>query len=215
MVSCQARKRTKRKEEYLRKLALLTPVCAFVVFAAFAHAQQFDLAVGAGTLVSTKNTTASQIYLPPPEKGGTYVNVSLDRIFKNRFGYSVEGAFRAKQALYNYFQQYRPILYDVNALYAPSVGNRSKAIFTAGAGGQSVLFYTGYTGCYYPSGCVTHVDSNHFLVHAGAGLSYTVWRKVFVRPEVHYYHIFNNTDVFHSDNVFRAGVSVGYTFHTE
>jgi hypothetical protein len=103
----------------LRKFALLTSVCSLLAFATFARAQQFDLTGGAGTLMSTQNTTASQAYLPPPEKGGTYVNGGFDRIFKNRYGYSAEVAFRAKQALYNNYEQYRPILYDVNAIYAP------------------------------------------------------------------------------------------------
>ena len=165
--------------------------------------------------MSTQNTTASQAYLPPPEKGGTYINGGFDRIFKNRYGYSAEVAFRAKQTLYNNYEQYRPILYDVNAIYAPILGKKTNAIFMAGAGGQSVLFYTGYTGCYYPSGCVNHLDSNHFLLHLGGGVSYTVWRKLFVRPEAHYYYIVNNTDVFHSNSVFRVGVSVGYFFHRD
>ena len=199
----------------MRKFALLTSVCSLLAFATFARAQQFDLTGGAGTLMSTQNTTASQAYLPPPEKGGTYVNGGFDRIFKNRYGYSAEVAFRAKQALYNNYEQYRPILYDVNAIYAPILGKKTNAIFMAGAGGQSVLFYTGYTGCYYPSGCVNHLDSNHFLLHLGGGVSYTVWRKLFVRPEAHYYYIVNNTDVFHSNNVFRVGVSVGYFFHRD
>jgi hypothetical protein len=33
----------------------------------------------------------------------------------------------------------------------------------------------------------------------------------FVRPEANWYYIRNNFE-FHSDNVFRAGASVGYTF---
>ena len=65
------------------------------------------------------------------------------------------------------------------------------------------------------SGCSTHLNSNHFLLHVSGGFSYRVWRNFFVRPEAHYYHIFNNTNDFHSDNVLRLGASVGYTFHTD
>ncbi len=200
---------------YLRKFALLMSVCAFFGFSTLARSQQIDVAVGAGTLISSKNTNASQTYLPPPEKGGIYPSVTFDRIYKNRFGFSAEGSWRAKQTLYNYFQQYRPVLYDFNAVFAPRLGKQTSAILMAGAGGQSVLFYAPYGPCYYASGCVTHLNSTHFLIHVGAGVNYTVWRKVFVRPEAHYYRIVNNTDIFHSDNVVRVGVSVGYTFHTE
>jgi hypothetical protein len=200
---------------YLRKFALLMSVCALLAFATFAHSQQLDLTVGGGTLISTKNSTASQTYLPPPEKGGTYATVSIDRIYENRFGFSAEGSWRVKQTLYNYFQQYRPVLYDFNAVFAPRLGKKTSGILMAGVGGQSVLFYSPYGGCFYPSGCVTHLNSNHFLMHVGGGINYTVWRHIFVRPEAHYYRIVNNTDVFHSDNVLRVGVSVGYTFHRE
>jgi hypothetical protein len=199
----------------LRKFVLLMSVCALLRFAAVAHAQQIDVAVGAGILESTKNTSASQNFLPPPEKGGLYPSFSFDRIFKNHFGYSAEIAYRYHYALYNYYQQFRPLLYDVNAVFAPTLAKRTNANLMAGLGGQTVLFYSSYGGCYYASGCTTHLDSNHFLLHAGAGIQYRLWRGVFVRPEAHYYHIVNNTTVFHSDNVLRLGASIGYTFHTD
>jgi hypothetical protein len=199
----------------LPKFALLMPVCAFLVFTALAHAQQFDVAVGGGTLVSTKNTTASQTYLAPPEKGGTYPSVSIDRIFKNHFGYSAEVAVRYHYAIYNNYQQFRPILYDFNAVYARPVAKKTSAQVMAGIGGERVQFYSPYGNCPYASGCMTHLDSNHFLMHIGGGVQYSVWRKFFVRPEAHLYRIVNNTVDFHSDNVFRVGVSIGYTFHTD
>lgn len=199
----------------MRKLALTISVCALLVFATLVHAQQFDVALGAGTLLSTKNTTASQGYLPPAEKAGIYPSVSVDRIFKNRFGFSAEVAVRAKYAIYNNYQQFRPVLYDFNAVFAPRLAKKTSADLMAGVGGQSVLFYNPYGNCTYSSGCVTHVNSNHFLIHVGGGIRYNVWRNFFVRPEAHFYRIVNNTTIFHSDNVLRVGASVGYTFHTD
>jgi len=200
---------------YLRKFASLMLVCALPVFAALAHAQQIDVAIGGGTLISTKNTTASLTYLPPPEKGGTYPSVSIDRIFKNHFGYSAEVAYRYHQQLYNNYQQFRPIIYDFNAVYARTVAKKTTANLMAGAGGQTVRFYNPYGNCGYSSGCTTHLNSNHFLLHFGVGVQYTVWRNFFVRPEAHFYRIINNTTDFHSDNVLRVGASVGYTFHRD
>lgn len=197
------------------KFALLMSVYALLGCAALAHAQQIDLAVGGNILESTKNTTASQAYLPPPEKGGLYPSVSFDRIFKNHFGYGAEVAFRYHYGLYNYYQQFRPVVYDFNAMYAPRLAKRTNADLMAGVGGQSVLFYNPYGACYYPSGCTTHLNSNHFLLHLGGGIQYRVWRNLFFRPEAHYYRILNNTTVFHSDNVFRVGASIGYTFHID
>jgi opacity protein-like surface antigen len=199
----------------LRKFALIPPVCAVLLFATFAHAQQFDVAVGGGTLFSTRNITASQAYLPPAEKGGVYPSVSIDRIFKNHFGYNAEFSYRYKRTIYNNYQEYRPFLYDFNALYARHVAKKTKAEIFAGVGGETVLFYNQYGNCIYSSGCINHVDSNHFLMHVGGSVSYNVWRNFFVRPEAHYYRILNNTSDFHSDNVLRLGASVGYTFHTD
>ena len=56
-----------------------------------------------------------------------------------------------------------------------------------------------------------YVSNNHFLVHVGGGLRYYVWGNVFVRPEAHFYHILNNSDVFSNNNVIRVGASIGYT----
>jgi len=205
---------------YLRKFALIMSVCALVPFATFARAQQFDIAVGGSTLFSTKNSTASRAFVPPPEKGGVYPNFSIDRIYKNRLGYSAELAFRYKQGIYNGYQPYRPLLYDFNAVYAPRLkgvfpsrlDKRISVLLLGGAGGQSVIFYNQFGNCVY-SACNTHLNSNHFLVHAGFGIRYRVWRNFFARPEANYYRIFNND--FHSDNVVRLGASVGYTFHTD
>jgi len=205
----------------LRKFALLLSVCALLPFATSARAQQFDFAVGGSTLFSTKNSTASRAFVPPPEKGGVYPDVSIDRIYKNRFGYNAEIAFRYKEAIYNGFQPYRPFLYDFNGVYSPRLkgvfpsrlDKRISWLLLAGAGGQSVIFYNQFGGCGYPA-CNIHLNSNHFLVHDGFGIRYSLWRNFFVRPEANYYHIFNNAD-FHSDNVVRLGASVGYTFHTD
>ena len=200
---------------YLRKFALIPSACAallFVAFVALAHAQQVDVAVGGGILLSTKNMNASQNYTPPPEKGGIYPSGSFTRIFQNRFGYSAEVATSYKREIYNGYQEFRPILYDANAVFAPRVAKRATADLMAGVGGETVLFYNQYGYCGFSAGCTNHLTSNHFLFHFGGGIRYTVWRHIFVRPEAHLYHIVNNTSDFHSDNVLRVGASVGYTF---
>jgi hypothetical protein len=191
----------------------LMSVCAFLpfAFATLAHAQQFDFAVGGATLFSTKNTTASQAYLPPPEKGGLYPSLSIERVFKNHYGYSAEVAFRYHEGSYNGYQKYRPVIYDINGVYNSRLAKKYTADFQAGLGGQSTFFYSPSGSCLY-SGCATHLDSNRFLLHAGFGLRYALFHRLFVRPEANYYRIINNTTDFHSDNVLRLGASIGYTF---
>jgi hypothetical protein len=197
---------------YLRKFALLLSACVVLpLFSSFAGAQQTDVAVGAGILLSTKNNSASATFLPPPEKGGLYPSFSIVHIRPDRFGYSGEFTYAYKEHLYNGYQEYRPILYDFNAVFAPHVANRTDAEIMGGVGGQTVLFYNIYGNCGFASGCSTHLNTNEFLFHASLGIRYRMFRHYFVRPEAHLYHIVNNSS-FHSDNVFRVGASVGYTF---
>jgi hypothetical protein len=200
------------REHLLGKLALLQSACAVFVLTAFVHSQQFDIAVGDSTLFSSKSTSASQAYLPPPEKGGHYPSVSADFIFKNHFGFNAEIAARAKQGLYNGYQNFRPVLYDANAVFAPRLGERISAELLAGVGGERLLFYNKFSACgsSFPSGCLTYVSSDHFLVHFGGGIRYYFWHNFFIRPEAHLYIIRNNLE-FSSGNVGRIGVSIGYT----
>lgn len=196
----------------MRKFALIPSACAVLLLVTLARAQQVDVALGAGILLSTKNSNASEAFLPPPEKGGLYPSFSFDRIFKNHYGYSGEIATVYKDQVYNGFQEYRPIFYDVNGVYTYRLRKRLNADFMAGIGGERVLFYSPSGNCSFSGGCTTHLDANHLLFHLGADIRYTMWRRFFVRPEAHLYRIVNNTTDFHSDNVLRVGASIGYTF---
>ena len=198
--------------KFAGKFALIPSTCAVLLFTTLACAQQADIALGAGILLSTKNKNASEAFLPPPEKGGLYPSVSFDRIFSNGYGYSAELATTEKQQSYNGFQNYRAILYDVNAVFAPHIRNRMDVDVMAGVGGERLLFYSPSGSCNFSVGCTTHLDANHLLFHVGADIRYRVWKRIFIRPEAHLYHIVNNAE-FHSDNVLRVGASVGYTFN--
>lgn len=196
----------------MRRFVSLGAVCAFLLVAALAHAQHDDLAVGGSILWSPKNTTASGGFLPPAEKGGTYPSISFQHFWDKHLGFLAEGSFRYKEGIYNSYQPYRPILYDLNAVYTNRLAPKTHGDFMAGVGGQTVLFYNSDSSCGLPGGgCRSYVDANHFLLHFGVGVRYYFWRNFFVRPEAHYYIIPDNYE-FHSDNVFRVGASVGYTF---
>src|ERR1700737_3715507 len=194
--------------------AVITSACVVFWFASLGRAQQTDFTVGANAVLSSTYNSASQTYLPPAEKGGTYASASADILFKSRVGFNGEGAFRAKQGLYNGYQGFRPVFYDFNGLFAPRLGRKVSAELMAGVGGESILFYNRYATCNsnYFSGCRTHASSNHLMIHIGGGLRYYFWRSFFVRPEAHLYVIHNNVQ-FNSDYVGRIGVSIGYTLH--
>ena len=196
----------------MRRFLPFTFVCTLTVFTTFAHAQQINVAVGGSTLFSPNRSSASLAYPPPAEKGGDYPSASAEILFSNNFGFQVDAAFRYHRELYNGYQQYRPILYDVNAVFAPKLSPKVRADFMGGVGVQTLVFYNPSGSCSSNGGsCPLYINSNHFLVHLSADARYYFWRNFFVRPEAHYYRIVNNFE-FHSDNVLRLGASVGYTF---
>jgi hypothetical protein len=195
----------------LRKFALLASACSVLLFSTLSFGQQFDLAAGIGVLESSSPAVGSVNFQPPAEKGGNYVNVTADFVgFRHkRLGLNVETAFRIHQANYAGYETFRPIFTDVNALFQPRLSDKIGLDLLGGVGVASNQFSLS-NSCNIP-GCINYTSSNHFMEHLGAGIRYYVWRQVFVRPEIHYYHIHSNVE-FNSDNVIRVGASVGYTF---
>lgn len=194
----------------MRRLRSLTFACTLVLFACFARAQQIDVLAGGSTLFAPKYTNSSLAYPPPAQKGGLYPGASVEYIRPDHYGFNAEMSFRYHETFYNGYQKYRPFFYDVNGVYAPRLGIKTQGDFMAGIGLESVLFYNQFGKCNY-SNCLVNTNTNHFLVHAGGGVRYYFWREFFVRPEVHYYRVFDNSQ-FNSGNIFRAGASIGYTF---
>ena len=201
----------------MRKLASLVPVFAFLLlaqsaFAQFSSDQQGDFFIGGGTLLSSSSSSNGSGL--PDEKGGTYLNIGGDAVFfRHRLGINVETAWRATQASYVAdVENYRPILTDFNLLYQPRLGKKIGLDLMGGIGAGATRYYAPGPSC---SGCANYVSTDHFMEHLGGGIRYYVWHHVFVRPEIHYYHIQNNNTVidngFSSNNVFRVGASVGYT----
>jgi hypothetical protein len=166
--------------------------------------------------MSPKSNSDSVSFQPVAERGGTYASISGDYIrFKHRLGFSAETAWRYKRADYpDNGESYRPIFTDVNAFFQPKLTKKIGLDLFAGIGVSSNRFYLpSFATCSIPaSGCTYYTSSNHFMEDIGGGVRYYVWHHfphIFVRPEVHYYHIQNNFE-FHSDSVFRVGASIGY-----
>jgi hypothetical protein len=206
----------------LRKFALLVSACTVFLLVNFAAAQQVDIMVSGSTLDSfpPRNSSVTQ---PPAEKNGIFVGISGDyigfkRFGKRRYGLNFETAWRHKTTNYpDNGETYRPYFSDVNALFQPRVGKllgRQVGLdFLGGIGVATTTFDLPPDSiCTLgAAGCVNYTTSNHFMEHLGFGVRYNVWRRFFVRPEGHYYHIQNNVG-FSTGNVFRVGASVGYTF---
>jgi hypothetical protein len=202
----------------LKKIFLLVAAFCFIASALPACAQQFDIAFGYGTVFGNPATdaTATQIangtHSAQSISGGGYPAFSGDLLFWKHLGVGAEVAWRAHQNVDQFFQPYRPIFYDVNAVWAPPIGKRAQAELQAGIGAESIRFYQPVFTCNF-FGCTNYTSSNHFTTHVGGGVRLYVWRSVFVRPEVHYYFVNNNFE-FAGPRVVRVGASLGYSLRS-
>ena len=195
----------------MRGPAFVVSVLTFLLAASFAHAQQLNIAFGDSITLSPQYRNSSLEYPAPQEKGGQYVSGTVEYILADHpFGLNVELADKYSQGLYNGYQKFRPVLYDVNAVFAPHIRHKMEADIMAGVGGETLIFYSGYEGCAYIA-CTPLTNSTHFMGHIGGGVRYYFWRRFFVRPEAHIYFIHNNFQ-FNSDYFGRVGASVGFTF---
>jgi len=203
----------------LRKFAFLATVFAFFVLPTLASAQQGDAMIGFGTLLSPGAAAcgvSSAGAVTCPEKGGLYINLGADVIFHRRMGFAFDTAWRASQGDYGGLGiPYKPILFDFNGDYQPKLGKKVGADLFGGIGWQTTRYYglVNSFSCYQLGQC--YQSSNHFLVDLGAGIRYYAYGHLFVRPEVRYYKIFNNSADFTSGNVIRVGASIGYTIGPE
>lgn len=202
----------------MRKLALVATLFAFSLLASLASAQQADVGLSFGTIMSPgasecASSASSPLGVFCPEKGGLYPSVSADVIFHRRIGFSYDVLWRGGVGAYGYTggQPYRPIINDFDAIFQPRVGKKVGIDLDAGIGIQSTRYYA----FSYSSSCVElgscFSSSHHFLTNFGGGIRYYFWHHVFVRPEVRYYWINNNTGDFTGNNVLRVGGSLGYT----
>ena len=107
---------------------------------------------------------------------------------------------------------YRPIFWDINAVYARKITRVCFAL-EGGIGGQSTRFYQNSCVSINPTTgqCQNFVSSNHFLTHLGGALRLYATHSVYIAPEIHYYYVKNNVE-FTSPNVVRYSLNIGYTF---
>jgi hypothetical protein len=200
----------------LKKTPLFLILVLLLTFTATAPAQQFDAALGFGTVTApaaSSNGTASF----PSLSGGLYTSFSGNILLWHHLGFGGEVSPRWSQSTYggvvNNFgivQKYRPIFYDFNAVYGRNFQKKFGADVMAGIGGEDLRFYTPYTTCGFTS-CTNYVSSNHFAGHIGADFRYYFWGHAFIRPEAHYYIVHNNQE-FNNVNPSRFTISIGYSF---
>jgi hypothetical protein len=155
---------------------------------------------------------------PGPTIGGAFGVIGADFMILPHLGVNAEYAFRFAQASYLPAAglNARPSFYDFNAVYQPTTGvRRIVPVLEGGIGGSRLSLY------FNQSSCITQVctnssqvvaTSNHFQLHAAAGVKIYVKSDIFIKPQFDLHWVNNLTQQYGSDWVPQYTIAVGYTF---
>ena len=150
-----------------------------------------------------------------PSLSGAFMNLGGGIMVTPRFGFGGEFSFQPGKSDYAGLS-YRPMFYEFNGIYHPAKSaKRVVPEIQAGLGGVNLKFYYNQQDCNAFTGCSNSSSylqsSNHFQLHAGAGVSLFVTPNIYVKPQfdLHWVHNFFQ---FGSNLVPQYGVSVGYRF---
>lgn len=172
-----------------------------------------DIAFGISTVDSPGASSVSFTdtnHSPVSITGGAYPGFSGDVLFFHNAGIGAEVFWKASQVDYaGQGFNYRPLFWNVNAVYSPKLASHAYLELVGGIGAQSARFYTGTTCGIY--NCSNYQSINHFDADFGGGIKLYASHNFFIRPEARVYIINNNLE-FSSNHTTRYGVSIGYTF---
>ncbi len=187
--------------------------------ATFASAQEgFNFYFGMGTA----HVGSSNQLIDPLGTGTPQLTPAMDGVFgtlgggvmlNRSFGVGAEMSWRFTQGDYAGLG-YRPIFFDFNGLWTPSIGTkRVVPEIQAGLGGTSLRFYGGQQYCDPYSGFCSNFagSSNHLQLHAGFGLRFYIKQHLFVRPQFDYHWVRNLSNEFASDSVPEYTIAIGYS----
>ncbi len=198
----------------LRIAILLAFACAAIsAFSNFAQAQRLDIAFGMSTMLAPQANASA-----PSLKGGVFPSFGGDALLFHNLGFGAEVVWKAgsrdcPDAICGTGSgiNYRPVLYNFNAVYSPKLAPHAYLELVGGIGAID----THYSACTLsgPScgGNQLIASSNHFDVDLGGGIKLYPHGGFFIRPEARFYWINNNTD-YSGNHAVRVGVSIGYTF---
>lgn len=200
-----------------RSIVLLSLVCFCT---GFANAQsRVDAYFGMGESRDSSNGQLIDLLgtgtsSPTPSMSGVFGTLGGGLMLTPHFGAGAQVSFRFAQGDYAGLG-YRPIFYDFNGIWTPTVGTkRIMPEFQGGFGGVSMRFYGGGAqSCDFFTGTCSDFagSSNHLQLHAGVGLRLYVTKNIFVRPTFDY-HWVRNFNEFGNNSVPGYSIAVGYSF---
>jgi hypothetical protein len=206
----------------VKRIIRVTTLLFLSPFAAvnFAHAQGGSVYFGVGTATDSSSNQLVDTFgtgnpFRTPKMTGSFGTVGAEAMFRSYLGFGGEATFRFRQGPYAGLN-YRPTFYDFNAIFMPfPKATRVVPEFQAGLGGAKLSFYYSQQFCSVFAGCQTSnsylLSSNHFQLHASAGLRIYVTRNTFIRPQADLHYVANFFQ-FGSDRVPQYSLAIGYTF---
>jgi hypothetical protein len=201
------------------KILRSTIVSTFALLscASLAQAQGLTAFFGMGT---ARDGSANQLVdllgtgnpMPTTALGGVFGTIGGGVMIKPTLGVGGEAAFRFAQGDYAN-TGYRPIFYDFNGIWTPSLGTkRIVPEFQGGLGGVNMRFYGGKQYYDYYTRMYTNFAGsiNHFQLHTEAGLRIYIKENTFLRPTFDY-HWVRNFNEFKGDSVIRFSLAIGFS----
>ncbi len=188
-----------------------------ILFVAVAHAQAgFEAYFGLGSAHDGSTNQSLDILgtgtpQPTSAMGGVFGTLGGGLMLNRHLGVGAELTWRFTQGNYA-GAGYRPIMYDFNGIYVPSL--RTKRIvpeLQAGFGGMNLRFYGGQQYCDpYTGFCSNYAgSSNHLQLHAGGALRIYIKPNIFIRPAFDY-HFVRHLQEFASGSVPAYSIGIGF-----
>jgi hypothetical protein len=149
-----------------------------------------------------------------PKMTGAFGKIGGDFMFNSHLGFGVQSDFKFSQGDYLGFG-YRPIFFDVNAIYHPIPDDLTKGRivpeFQGGIGAVRINSYI--TGMTAITGTQSQLfaTSEHFQVHGAVGVKLYLKGGIFLKPQVDVRYV-PNFGQFGSNFTPEFSASLGYTF---
>ncbi len=180
-----------------------------------------DTALSACSPIGSSSVTTGGTCAATPSMSGFFLGIGGDVIVWKNLGFGANVSFQpAKTQFVNSAYgalDYRQTFYSFDAVYEPVHTKRVSLQLEAGPGGAKTGLSITSSTC-VGSACVSQaqpvVNSNHFQVHAGVGVSLFVTEHLFIRPQfdIHYVPNLTSQPGFGSNVVTAGMVWVGYNF---
>lgn len=190
-----------------------------------AHAKASETGIDQNTFLSC--TKGTPFCASTPALSGFFMGVGANMMLWKHFGVGMEANFQPAKQTYAVLQpaipqlgqaqinlQSRVTFYDFNGIFQPVSTKRASLQLAGGVGGTNLKFYENATGANAVIGSFNNSQyagsSNHFQLHAGAGVQLYLTNSVFIRPQFDLRYVPNFTQ-FGTNTVIQGSVWLGFT----